>query len=74
MKQESKDMLSRGAVTKVTDPEKLGGYHSHYFLVPKGTGGSRPILKLEPFNKFVRKYKFTLIKTASLLSIVRRSD
>ena len=67
-------MLSKGVVTRIADHLKHKGFYSHYFLVPKRDGGSRPILNLKPFNKYVRKYKFRLIKTGTLLSMVRRSD
>ena len=74
LRQELEEMVAKGAVTRVPDSMKHEGYYSRYFLVPKRDGGKRPILNLKPFNKFVRKYKFRLIGTRSLLAMVRRGD
>ena len=74
LRRELEEMVAKGAVTRVPDYLAHEGYYSRYFLVPKRDGGSRPILNLKPFNEFVRKYRFRLIGTKSLLSMVRRGD
>ena len=74
LRQELEDMVAKGAVERVPDYLAHEGYYSCYFLVPKRDGERRPILNLKPFNKFVRKYKFRLIGTKSLLSRVKRGD
>ena len=74
LRQELDDMLAKGAVTRVHNYQAQEGYYSRYFLVPKSDGGTRPILNLKPFNKFVRKYKSRLIGARALLSVVRRGD
>ena len=50
------------------------GYYSQYFLVRKKDEGYRPILNLKPFNKYVEKVKFRMLRTPILLSVVRKND
>ena len=71
---ELNDLISKGAVTQVPAHLREDGFYSHYFLVPKRDGGMRPILNLKPFNKSVKKISFKMIKTPSLLAMVRQTD
>ena len=46
------DMLLKKAIQKVRDPSSLG-FYSRLFLVPKRTGGWRPVIDLSNLNLFL---------------------
>ena len=71
---ELEQLLSKGAVEKVPAHLQQCGYYSRYFLVPKKDGSMRPILNLKPFNKFVEKVRFKMLRTPTLLSMVKQGD
>ena len=67
-------LLAKGSVEFVPADEAWDGYYSHYFLVTKKGGEYRPILNLKPFNKYVEKVRFRMIRTPVLLSVVKQGD
>ena len=71
---ELEQMLSKGAVELVPAHQRECGYYSRYFLVPKKGGDFRPILNLKPFNKYVEKVQFKMLRTPTLLSMVKQAD
>ena len=42
--------------------------------VTKKDGDFRPILNLKPFNKYVEKVRFKMLRTPVLLSVVKQND
>ena len=46
IREELKELLSKGAVVEVTSPR--GGFYSNLFQVPKKDGGQRPVINLSP--------------------------
>jgi hypothetical protein len=48
---EVKALLQKNAIELVPDCQRLAGFYSTYFLIPKKTGDFRPILNLKPFNR-----------------------
>ena len=50
------------------------GYYSRMFVVPKASGGWRPIIDLSTLNKSVVKTKFKLESVQSVLRSIRRND
>ena len=50
------------------------GYYSRMFVVPKATGGWRPIIDLSLLNKSIVKTKFKMETVQSVLRSVRRND
>merc|ERR1711895_94879 len=67
-------LLAKGAVEVVHPSVAESGFYSQYFLVPKKDGGFRPILNLKPFNKFVERSRFRMLRTPVLLAMVRQTD
>ena len=66
-------LLSKGAIRKANTSKTPAGFYSHYFLVPKKRGGGiRPILDLRCLNKCLKRYRFKMLTTRSLLSKVRK--
>ena len=71
---EISEMLSKNAIRVVERGAEGMGYYSPYFVIPKKTGGMRPILNLKQFNKWVRREEFHMLKVPQLLSMVRKND
>lgn len=71
LQEEISSLLNKGA-TGIVAPHQS---QNRYFLVPKW-GGSRirSILDLRVLNKFLRKYKFSMLTHASLLHLVRQGN
>ena len=58
IKEELKELLSKGAVVEVTNPRR--GFYSNLFLVPKKDGGQRPVINLKSLNCFVQTQHFKM--------------
>ena len=56
--------MSKGAIEEA-DP-KTPGFYGHLFVVPKRSGGFRPVLDLSTLNTFLTRKKFRM-ETASLV-------
>ena len=71
LKNEAIDLKAKGAVRVAT--HCAGEYISSYFAVPKprSPGKFRPILNLKRFNKYVKKYKFTMEHLSSVRDWIR---
>ena len=64
-------LLNKGAVeTAPSTP----GFYSRLFVVPKASGGFRPVLDLSALNAYVHTAKFRMETIATVLSAVRRND
>ena len=50
------------------------GFYSRMFVVPKVTGGFRPVIDLSTLNKFIRKTHFRMETNSSVLMAIRRGD
>ena len=71
---EVSELLKKGAISRVPPGEENEGYYSRYFLVPKKTGGMRPILDLSLFNKSIMKRPFHMLTIKHVLECVRPGD
>ena len=50
------------------------GFYRRLFIVPKSTGGWRPVLGLSPLNAFLRKIPFRMETPVSVREAVREGD
>ncbi|MGL5405231.1 MAG: reverse transcriptase domain-containing protein, partial [Propionibacteriaceae bacterium] len=66
-------MLEKGAIELVTDHHS-SGFYNRLFLVPKSSGGWRPVLDVSALNFFVEKKKFTMETPSSVLAALRPGD
>uniref|UniRef100_A0AAV2LLV6 ribonuclease H n=1 Tax=Knipowitschia caucasica TaxID=637954 RepID=A0AAV2LLV6_KNICA len=71
---EVSSLLSRGAAVEVDPQDATRGLYSPYFLVPKKSGGVRPILDLRVLNECISKRQFRMLSTKQLLECVRQGD
>ena len=72
LREEIQALLSKGAIQKVDLEKSPVGFYSKYFLVKKKGGTMRPILDLKGLNRYLRKIKFSMLTTTSLLGRIRR--
>jgi hypothetical protein len=64
---------AKGAVERVW-LSSSPGFYGRLFVVPKRTGGWRPVLDLSPLNAFLRKVRFRMETPASLRLALRPGD
>ena len=67
-------MIAKRATVVVPDPHSNPGFYSRMFLVPKSTGGWRPIIDLSPLNKFIPQTHFKMETPRSIRDSLRKGD
>ena len=50
------------------------GFYSHVFVVPKASGGFRPIIDLSILNSYVSKTKFKMETARTVMAAIQRDD
>ena len=65
LEEEVRSLVQKGAVETVLD-KRSPGFYARLFVVPKRTGGFRPILDLSPLNVFLRHIRFRMETTKSV--------
>ena len=66
-------MLTKGAISEVRPPIPPG-FYGRIFVVPKSTGGWRPVLDLSALNRFVRQIRFRMETPSSVRDSIRPGD
>lgn len=72
--QELSALLAKGAIEAVDPLLQPRGYYSTYFLVPKKTGGFRPILDLRGLNRYMKVLPFHMLTTAEVLQTAAEGE
>ena len=72
--QELSALLAKGAIEPVDPLLQARGFYSKYFLVPKKTGGFRPVLDLRGLNRFLKIMPFHMLTTADVLQSVTHGE
>ncbi|KAF7241227.1 Transient receptor potential cation channel subfamily V member 6 [Varanus komodoensis] len=67
-------LLTKGAVRRLSLSEGLHGFYSRYFMVLKRDGGLRPILDLRALNRFITPKKFRMTMLQNILPLLGRGD
>ena len=74
LRAEIESLLRKGAIAEV-DPETCSPrLYSPYFLVPKASGGLRPIMDLRRLNAYVKTLPFKMLTSAQVLSSVSEGE
>ena len=50
------------------------GFYGRIFVVPKATGGWRPVLDLSPLNRFIRRIRFRMETAVSVREAIQSGD
>ena len=72
LNKEVQEMLQKGAIEPVEHPDS--GFYNRLFLVKKASGNWRPVLDVSRLNKFVKKTKFSMETTQSVLLAIQEQD
>ncbi|KAI2648082.1 ORF V: Enzymatic polyprotein [Labeo rohita] len=67
-------LLAKDAIEPVPPAEMKSGFYSPYFIVPKKSGGLRPILDLRVLNRSLLRLPFKMLTAKRILSCVRHQD
>ena len=71
--EEVSSLLSKGA-TEVVATRSSPGFYGRIFVIPKATGGWRPILDLSPLNRFLEIQTFRMETTTSTRDSIHPGD
>ncbi|XP_064412326.1 uncharacterized protein LOC135355709 [Latimeria chalumnae] len=66
--------LASRAVEPVPEDQEGTGFYSRYFLIPKKSGGFRPILDLRRLNQSLRVEKFRMVSLGNLIPSLSHGD
>ncbi|KZS20361.1 Uncharacterized protein APZ42_012970 [Daphnia magna] len=69
---EIRDLVKKEAIEPIEDSEQF--FVSGVFIIPKKSGGFRPIVNLKALNKFVYSPHFKMEGISSLQEIIRSND
>ena len=72
LKESIESMIQKKAIELVPHPNT--GFYSRMFVVPKATGGWRPVIDLSPFNRSVDTTKFRMETPRSVLEALLPED
>ncbi|XP_057701544.1 uncharacterized protein LOC130921537 [Corythoichthys intestinalis] len=74
LSRELSSLLAMGAIEPVDPRACPRGFYSTYFLVPKKTGGFRPVLDLRGLNRYLKVLPFRMLTVADVLRVVARGE
>ncbi len=67
-------LLAKDAIERVPPADMRSGFYSPYFIVPKRSGGLRPILDLRVLNRALHKLPFKMMTRKRIFGCVRPLD
>ncbi|XP_045127738.1 uncharacterized protein LOC123514154 [Portunus trituberculatus] len=71
LESEVQRLLTKGAIEETSAKP---GFYRHLFVVPKNTGGFRPILDLSTLNRYVTTTPFRMETVRTVMSAIHRHD
>ena len=72
LEEEVTALIEKGAIVPVSD--SVPAFYNRLFVVPKATGGWRPVLDVSRLNKFVDLTSFSMESSRSVLNAIRQGD
>ena len=72
MREQVASLLQKRAICKAPLPSL--GFYTRLFLVPKKTGGYRPVINLKPLNLFIVKEHFKMETQRSIRKALRKGE
>ena len=73
LKEAVQKLLEKGAVEPVED-DRLPGFYSHLFLIPKRDGGSQPVIDLSYLYQYLQVKHFKMETPTSIMAAMRQND
>ncbi len=67
-------LLAKDAIEPVPSADMRSGFYSPYFIVPKKSGGLRPILDLRVLNRVLHRLPFKMLTPKRIFGCVRPQD
>ncbi len=67
-------LLAKDAIESVPPADMRSGFYSPYFIVPKKSGGLRPILDFRDLNRALHKLPFKMLTQKCIFGCVRPLD
>ncbi len=67
-------LLAKDAIEPVPPADMRSGFYSPYFIVPKKSGGLRPILDLRVLNRALHRLPFKMLTPKRIFGCVRPQD
>ncbi len=67
-------LLAKDAIEPVPPAEMRQGFYSPYFIVPKKSGGLRPILDLRVLNRALHKLPFKMLTHRRMIKCIQPQD
>ncbi len=67
-------LLAKDAIEPVPPADMRSGFYSPYFIVPKKSGGLRPILDLRVLNRSLHKLPFKMLTQKRIFECIRPRD
>ena len=69
---EIEKLLEKRAIEPVPNAETGTGFYSTFFLVPKRTGGLRPVINLKPLNRYLQTQHFKIDTLNKVINLTKK--
>ena len=71
---EIESLLQKAVIEPVPFAQRLQGFYSTFFLVPKKSGDLRAVINLRPLNQYLKTQHFKMDTLKTVLNLVKKDD